>query len=200
PRTPAISSASRGERAARTQMARISWSNDASRSSSSTTSSAMAGSAKNSAAYPRSTMSSEVSLASESMALRFLGRSSIAMLPVHDFGWWRRLGGTGNPVVGVGRKSATPGALQTIVPAVFVTLLIIGLPLLVEGEEWVFRRGAQHRSRAANARRSVLFGLVHSLVGIPIGVAAALSPGGFYFTRAYLRVWRTTGPEAAARP
>ena len=79
-----------------------------------------------------------------------------------------------------------------------MTLLLIGLPLLVEGEEWVFRRGAEHRSRAANARRSVLFGLVHALIGVPIGVALALSVGGVYFTWAYLRAWRATGSEEAA--
>src|SRR4051812_35811193 len=37
----------------------------------------MRSSEKKSAAYPRSTMSSEVSFASESIAFRFLGRSSI---------------------------------------------------------------------------------------------------------------------------
>ena len=35
-------------------------------------------------------------------------------------------------------------------------------------------------------------------MGIPIGVAMALSVGGFYFTWAYLRVWRRTGSEEAA--
>jgi hypothetical protein len=119
-------------------------------------------------------------------------------IPGLDFGWWTAIGGEGNPVVGVGRKSATPGALETVIPIIFVTLLLVGLPLLVEGEEWVFRKGAQYRSRAANARRSILFGLVHALVGIPIGVALALSVGGFYFTWAYLRVWRATGSEEAA--
>ena len=119
-------------------------------------------------------------------------------VPGLDFGWWTAIGGEGNPAVGVGRESATPGVLETLIPVVFVTLLIIGLPLLVEGEEWVFRRGAQFRDRAANARRAVLFGLVHALVGIPIGVAIALSVGGFYFTWAYLRVWRATASEEAA--
>jgi hypothetical protein len=119
-------------------------------------------------------------------------------VPGLDFGWWTAIGGEGNPAVGVGRESATPGVLQTLIPVVFMTLLIIGLPLLVEGEEWVFRRGAEHRSRAANARRSVLFGLVHAVVGIPIAVALALSVGGFYFTWAYLRAWRQTGSEEAA--
>jgi hypothetical protein len=122
----------------------------------------------------------------------------LLQVPGLDFGWWTALGGQGNPVVGVGRPEATPGILETLIPVVFVTLLILGLPLLVEGEEWVFRRGAQHRNRAANARRSVLFGLVHAVVGIPIGVALALSIGGFYFTWAYLRVWRRTESEAAA--
>ena len=69
---------------ASTQTARISWTSEVSRSSSSTTSSAMAGSAKNSAAYPRSTISSEVSFASESMALRFRGRSSIGCAAPQD--------------------------------------------------------------------------------------------------------------------
>ena len=119
-------------------------------------------------------------------------------VPGLDFGWWTAIGGQGNPVVGVGREGATPGVLETLIPFVFVSLLLIGLPLLVEGEEWVFRRGAQLRSRAANARRSVLFGLVHALVGIPVGVALALSIGGFYFTWAYLRVWRATASEEAA--
>jgi len=122
----------------------------------------------------------------------------LLQIPGLDFGWWTAIGGEGNPAVGVGRSSATPGALETIIPLVFVTLLLIGLPLLVEGEEWVFRRGAEHRSGAANARRSVLFGLVHAIVGIPIGVAIALSVGGFYFTWAYLRVCRATGSEEAA--
>lgn len=124
--------------------------------------------------------------------------TALLEVPGLDFGWWTAIGGEGNPAVGVGRESATPGVLETLVPLVFVTLLLIGMPLLVEGEEWVFRRGAQHRSRAANARRAVLFGLVHALIGIPIGVAMALSVGGFYFTRAYLREWRTTGSEEAA--
>ena len=119
-------------------------------------------------------------------------------VPGLDFGWWTAIGGEGNPAVGVGRETATPGVLETVIPVVFVTLLLIGLPLLVEGEEWVFRRGAEHRNRMANARRSVLFGLVHALIGVPLGVALALSVGGFYFTWAYLRAWRATGSEEAA--
>src|SRR3989442_10157980 len=73
-----------------------------------------------------------------------------------------------------------------------------GLLRLAGAEEWLSRGGTETWSGAPTARRSVLFGLVHSLVGIPIGVALALSVGGFYFTWAYLRVWRRTGSEEAA--
>jgi len=118
-------------------------------------------------------------------------------VPGLDFGWWTAIGGEGNPAVGVGREGAA-GPLETVLPVIFMSLLLIGLPLLVEGEEWVFRRGAEHRSRAANARRSVLFGLVHALVGVPIGVAIALSVGGVYFTWTYLRMWTATRSEEAA--
>ncbi|HET9771833.1 MAG TPA: hypothetical protein VFS16_13155 [Acidimicrobiia bacterium] len=118
-------------------------------------------------------------------------------IPGLDFGWWTAIGGEGNPAVGVGREGAA-GPFEAVLPIIFMSLLLIGLPLLVEGEEWVFRRGAQSRSRAANARRSVLFGLVHAVVGVPIGVALALSVGGAYFTWAYLRAWDATGDEDAA--
>jgi len=39
--------------------------------------------------------------------------------------------------------------------------------------------------------------LVHALIGIPIGVALALSIGGAYFMTAYVRVYRRRGPDAA---
>ena len=120
-------------------------------------------------------------------------------VPGLDFGWWtadRRRGQPGRR--GRPGERHPGGRWRTLIPIVFVTLLLIGLPLLVEGEEWVFRRGAEHRTRAANARRSVLFGLVHALIGVPIGVALALSVGGVYFTWAYLRAWRATASEEAA--
>jgi hypothetical protein len=39
-------------------------------------------------------------------------------------------------------------------------------------------------------RRTVEFGLAHALIGIPIGVALALSCGGAYFMHCYLRGYR----------
>ena len=113
------------------------------------------------------------------------------------FGWWTAIGGTGNPVFGAARPGAV-GPLEVALPVVFGVLLLLGLPLLVEAEEWAFRRGAEHRTRVQNLRRAVLFGLVHAVVGIPLAAALALSAGGVYLTWCYLRMWRATGSAEAA--
>jgi hypothetical protein len=118
-------------------------------------------------------------------------------IPGLSWGWWTALGGEGNPVFGAAPEGSV-GPLETIIPYVFGTLLVLGLPLLVEAEEWIFRRGAEGRTPAGNRRRAVLFGLVHAVVGIPIGAALALSVGGGYLTWCYLRGWRATGTEEGA--
>ncbi|MGH8993833.1 MAG: hypothetical protein ACRDYV_00860 [Acidimicrobiia bacterium] len=118
-------------------------------------------------------------------------------VPGLSFGWWTAIGGEGNPVFGTARPSAV-GPLDHVLPVVFGVLLLLGLPLLVEGEEWVFRRGAEHRSRGANLWRAVLFGLVHALVGVPLAAALALSVGGVYLTWRYLVVWRETSSPRLA--
>jgi hypothetical protein len=123
--------------------------------------------------------------------------SLLVRLPVLSFGWWTAIGGQGNPVTGVTDTTGTSKA-TLIIPAVFALLLLLGLPLFVEREEEIFRQGAENRSSLENVRRAVLFGLVHAIVGIPLGVAVALSIGGFYFTWAYLRVWRGTRSQNAA--
>lgn len=120
----------------------------------------------------------------------------LMQLPVLSFGWWTMIGGEGNPVVGVTDKDY--GIVSAVVPLFFIGLLIVGLPLLVAREEWVFRRGAERRGTTANVARSVLFGLAHAVIGIPIGAALALSIGGLYLTSCYLEGWRETRSESGA--
>ena len=121
----------------------------------------------------------------------------LTSIPPFDFGWWTAIGGQGNPAFGVtDRTAGTP--FELIVPIVFVTLLIPAMPLLVEREEYVFRLGAERWSTPKRVAKAVLFGLVHAVVGIPIGVAIALSIGGAYFTLAYLRRFRATGSRREA--
>lgn len=118
-------------------------------------------------------------------------------IPGLDFGWWWALGGTGNVITG-GTERGEDSVVLQLVPVVFLLVLLPLLPLLAEREEQMFRLGAEEWSTPRRIRRAVEFGLVHLIMGIPIGVALALSLGGGYFTWAYLRGWRRTGSREAA--
>ncbi len=120
----------------------------------------------------------------------------LIQIPVLSFGWWQAIGGVGNPAVGLTEQDL--GALGVLIPAFFIGLLVIALPLLVAREEWVFRRGAERRGPTANLGRAVLFGLAHAVIGIPIGAALALSVGGIYLTACYLRGWSETRSQPGA--
>jgi hypothetical protein len=106
-------------------------------------------------------------------------------VPGLDWGWWSALGGNGNPVFG--SSTATSGSVwEWLIPLAFVCLLVPALPLFAHAEEVMFRRGAEAWSGRRRALKLVQFGLVHAMIGIPIGVALALSVGGAYFMSAYL--------------
>jgi hypothetical protein len=137
-----------------------------------------------------------VLLAPVALALVITAASLLIQVPGLDFGWWTAIGGGGNPVTGV--TSTTSGSpLEWIVPAAFLALLVPALPLFAEREERMFRLGAEHWSTGRRIWRGVQFGLVHAIIGIPIGVALALSIGGWYFTAMYLRGYgQAHDPEA----
>ena len=121
----------------------------------------------------------------------------LTSIPPLAFGWWTAIGGEGNPAFGVTERT-TGTAFELVVPILFVALLIPALPLLVEREEQIFRLGAETWSTPRRIGKALLFGLVHALVGIPIGFALALSIGGAHFTLGYLRAWRATGSRREA--
>ncbi len=64
------------------------------------------------------------------------------------------------------------------------------IPLFALAEERSFRLGCETWSWPRRVRRTIEFGLAHALIGIPIGVALALSCGGAYFMWVYLRGFR----------
>jgi hypothetical protein len=131
------------------------------------------------------------------LTLVLLLATLLVQIPGLDFGWWTFLGGQGNPVFG--RTNATSGTpLEWLIPLVFLVLLIPCLPLFAEREERSFRLGAEHWTRRRRLWRSIQFGMVHAVIGIPVGVALALSLGGIYFTWAYLRGYRRASLAAAA--
>jgi len=121
----------------------------------------------------------------------------LMLVPGLNWGWWSALGGQGNPVFG--SSDATAGTVwEWLVPLAFMALLIPALPLFAHAEERIFRAGAEHWSTRRRAFKVLQFGLVHALIGIPIGAALALSVGGAYFMSVYLRAFRRSGSRADA--
>ena len=74
-----------------------------------------------------------------------------------------------------------------------MALVVAALPLFANAEERMFRTGAQRWSARQRVVKVLQFGLIHAVVGIPIGVALALSVGGAYFMSVYLRSYALTG-------
>ena len=116
----------------------------------------------------------------------------LLMVPPLRWGWWSALGGNGNPIVG--SSNTTSGTVWAwLIPLVFMALVVTALPLFANAEERMFRSGAQHWSTRRRVLKVLQFGAIHALIGIPIGVALALSVGGAYFMSVYLRAYGLTG-------
>ncbi len=131
------------------------------------------------------------------LTLVLVGASVLVQVPLLSWGWWTALGGVGNPVFG--STDATAGTLlEWVVPVAFMALLVPALPLFAHAEERMFRAGAERWTGRKRCLKTLQFGAVHALIGIPIGVALALSIGGAYFMLVYLREFRRSGSRADA--
>lgn len=76
--------------------------------------------------------------------------------------------------------------------AVFFAFFVVNLPYLAMVEERIFREGTSGWKDAIV--RSLLFGFVHCLVGVPLYAGAALSLAGLWFSFMYFK----GGVEASA--
>ena len=121
----------------------------------------------------------------------------LLQLPLLDFGWWTALGGLGNPVTGTTEQTEGT-ALEWLIPLVFLLLLLPVIPLFAAREEELFRLGAEDWDLRRRILKAAQFGLVHTIIGIPIGVALALGIGGGYFQLAYRRGYRRSGGDRNA--
>lgn len=99
------------------------------------------------------------------------------------FGWrlvhvFKSDGRSGPPT-----NANTLGLSMPFVWVVYGVCLIVSLPFFARVEEEVFRSDTQNWADAL--WRSVLFGLVHMLIGIPLGAALALTVLGLWLTQVY---------------
>ncbi len=110
------------------------------------------------------------------------------------WGWWEYLGGTGKVIFGAA-SNRSGWISRLVLPGLVLIRLLPSLCLFALREERAFRRGDETRGIGARLWRSLMFGLAHLVMGIPIGAALGLGVGvgGFGFSEVYLRRWRKSG-------
>jgi hypothetical protein len=104
--------------------------------------------------------------------------------PLLNFSWLQLLGTKQHPEAG--GNLMISGALEIpLVGLFFLVLLFLNLPRLARYEEDAFRRGTKNWKDGC--LRSLRFGLVHCLVGVPICYGLGLGIGGLWFTWHYFK-------------
>ncbi len=90
------------------------------------------------------------------------------------------------------KEEASSGTNLMVAPAeipwfgiIFGGLLALNMPRLARREEEIFRRGTVDWKDGA--LRSLKFGLIHMVVGVPLAAGLALSVAGLFFTWRYFK-------------
>jgi hypothetical protein len=102
---------------------------------------------------------------------------------VLNFSWLQLLATKGEKAVGMNQMLA--GAQIPWLGIPFVILLLVNLPRLAAAEEESYRLGTRDWKHAFP--RSLSFGLMHMVVGVPLWCGLALSIPGLWFTLQYFR-------------
>jgi hypothetical protein len=119
--------------------------------------------------------------------------SSWFMLSHSDFlawGWWGMVGGSGNPAIGSNTLMSPILRIPFQFGMIIFTLLI--LPILADLEEDMFRKGAESWGPTKCLFKAFVFGMVHCLMGVPIGAGIAITVSGLYYTAVYRREFNKT--------
>lgn len=103
----------------------------------------------------------------------------VELLPgIMGASWLNLFGSEGKNVLAFGDEVKFFGVL-------FFLLLLLALPKLAILEEESFREGTE--SWPEGIFRSIVFGLVHMIVGVPLGAGLAITIAGLVFTRQYFK-------------
>jgi hypothetical protein len=135
--------------------------------------------------------------------------SLVTWVPGASFGIGHLVGLTGNAIFapleeGLARAGPPPAGGPDWVLLVGATVFLGGLALLLPWlafvEEEVFRAGLEDAGPLRVVIASLVFGLVHLVMLVPIGAALAIGVAGLAYAAAYRRAYRRAGALGAEEP
>ncbi len=109
---------------------------------------------------------------------------ALISVPGLKYGWLHLFGGSGNILVApvVELSSSTTPWIRLFVP-LFLLAFAFMLPFFANWEEKEFRKG--YLDHSSIIKQSIMFGLIHCTVGIPISIGIALIIPGLFFAVKY---------------
>lgn len=127
-------------------------------------------------------------------AVLILGPAGFVMYTISpawlQWSWWNAIGGSGNIVFG--SATATETSAFAILPVVCLVLFTCAVPIMAYNEERDFRRAAPGAAWYGAIFRSVVFGLVHAIMGAPLIVClTTLAAGGLLYELIHYRAYTT---------
>lgn len=113
--------------------------------------------------------------------------SLLYLIPYTSYGWTQLLTsqGTNVLVIPITESRDSDNPIFHLLGFGFLLLVIWVLPFLAKMEEDIFRRGKIELNEIT--KNSILFGLIHLLVGIPLAAGIALINTGFFYAYIYRR-------------
>jgi len=113
----------------------------------------------------------------------------VTYVPGLKYGWMHLfVSNGGNALMApVADASSSDYLLLRLVPVAFCLAFLVAIPFLAKMEEEMFREG--HTEWKSIWWQSTKFGLIHCLVGIPIGFGIALIMSGLFYAYHYKRAF-----------
>jgi len=115
-------------------------------------------------------------------------------IPFLHYGWLHLILERGGNIITAPFLMASQSehiGLRVLTP-IFLFFLLFAIPFLAEGEEQIFRKG--YYTWGKMLQRSIYFGLIHLVVGVPFSVAITLIIPGMFFAHKYQRTYKKLLP------
>lgn len=110
---------------------------------------------------------------------------SLTLIPGLGYGWMHLFYAKGGNVLIEPVLAGSRSSIDWVrfVPVAFLAVFIFVMPFIARLEEEMFRKG--HTDWPTIMRRSLGFGLMHCVVGIPVAFGLALSLAGLFYAYQY---------------